>query len=141
MQSWDIEANLEPGGWKSSLSVFFLDSSISCEDPRLAIVGYKLFRCDHASNLRRGGVCLYFKDHLPLVLRHDLTTLDECLVCDIQNGSKRFFLTVLYRSPCQNIEQFSFFKQRCEETIININDCSPTIAKYIGDVNAKNSEW
>ena len=86
------------------------------------------------------GVCLYFRDHLPLPLRYDLTTLDECLVCEIQNGSKCFFLTVLYRSPSQSIEQFSLFKQRLQETIININDCSPTIAIYIGDFNTRNSE-
>ena len=73
------------------LTETFLDSSISSEDPRLAIEGYKLFRCDHPSNLRKGGVCLYFKDHLPLALRPDLTTLDEFLVCEIQNGFKRFF--------------------------------------------------
>ena len=119
MQSWDIETNPGPGGWRSSLSVChwnlnsisvedfsklsqistflnvhqfdifcltetFLDSSVSLEDTKLAIEGYKLFRCDHASNLRRDGVCLYFKDHLPLTLRPDLTTLDECLVCEIQ---------------------------------------------------------
>ena len=122
------------------LTETFLDSTISSEDPRLAIEGYKLFRCDHPSNLRRGGVCLYFKDYLPLVIRPNLTALVECLVCEIQNGSK-CFLTVLYRSPGQSIEQFSLFKQRWEETIININDCSPTIAMYIGDFNARNSEW
>ena len=33
------------------------------------------------------------------------------------------------------------FRQRWEETIININGCSPTIAIYIGDFNARNSEW
>ena len=38
----------------------------------------------------------------PLRPRPDLTTLDECLVCEIQNGFKRFFLTVLYRSPSQS---------------------------------------
>ena len=118
----------------------FLDSSISSEDPRLPIEGYKLFGCKHPSNLRRGGVCLYFKDHLPLVIRPNLTALDECFVCEIQNGFKRFIITVLYRSPSQSIEQFSLFKQRWEETIININDCSPTIAMYIGDFNARNSE-
>ena len=68
-------------------------------------------------------------------------TLDECLVCEIQTGSKRFFITVLYRSPSQSIEQFSLFKQRWEETIININDCSPTIAMHIEDFNAKNLKW
>ena len=123
------------------LTETFLDSSISSKGPRLAIKGYKLFCCDHPSKLRKGGVWLCFKDHLPLALRPNLTTLDECLVCEIQNGSKRFFLTVLYRSPSQSNEQFSLFRQRWEETIININDCSPTIAIYIGDFNARNSEW
>ena len=119
----------------------FLDSSISSEDLRIAIGGYKLFSCDHPSNLRRGGVCLYFKDHLPLALRPDLTTLDECLVCEIQIGFKRFILIVLYPSPSQSNEQFSLFTQRWEETIININECFPTIVIYIGDFNAENSEW
>ena len=123
------------------LTETFLESSISSEDPRLATEGYELFRCDHPSNLWRDGVCLYFKDHLPLALKPDLTTLDEHLACEIQNGSKRFFLTVLYRSPSQSIEQFSLFRQRWEETIININDCSPTIAMNIGHFNARNSEW
>ena len=84
---------------------------------------------------------MYFKDHLLLAIRPNLTTLDECLVCEIQNNSKHFFITVLYHSPSQSIEQFSLFKQRWEETIININDCSPTILMYIGDFNAKNLEW
>ena len=84
---------------------------------------------------------MYLKDNLQLALRPDSTTLDECLVCEIQNGSKLFYLTVLYHSPNQSIEQFSFFKQRWEKTIININDCSPTIAMYTGDFNARNSKW
>ena len=33
------------------------------------------------------------------------------------------------------------FKQRWEEIIIDINDCSSTVAVYIGDFNARNSEW
>ena len=78
------------------LTKTFLDSSISLEDPRLATGGYKLFCCNHPPNLQRGGVYSYFKDHLALALRPDLTTLDEYLVCEIQNGSKRFFLRVLY---------------------------------------------
>ena len=109
----------------------FSDSSISSEDLRLAIEGYKFFRFDHPCNLRRCAVCLYFKAHLPLAIRPNLITLDECLVCEIQNGTKRLFITVLCRSPSQSIEQFSLFKQRWEETVININDCAPTIAMYI----------
>ena len=84
---------------------------------------------------------MYYKDHLSLAIKPDLNSLDECLVCEIQNGSKCFFLTVLYRSSSQSIEQFSLSKQRWEETTININYCSSTITVYIGDYNARNSEW
>ena len=103
--------------------------------------GYKLSRCNHPSNLQKGGVYSYFNDHLTLALRPNLTTLDECLVCEIKNGSRRFFLRVLYLSPSKSIEQFSLFRQSWEETIINTNDCSPTIAIYIGAFNARNWEW
>ena len=103
--------------------------------------GYKLFRCNHPSNLQKGGVYSYFNDHLALALRPNLTTPDECLVCEIKNGSRRFLLRVLYLSPSKSIEQFSLFRQSWEETIINTNDCSPTIAIYIVVFNARNSEW
>ena len=39
------------------LSETFLDFSILDDDPRLAIDGYNLIRCDHPSNSRKGGVC------------------------------------------------------------------------------------
>ena len=44
------------------LTETFLDSSISSEDSRLVIEGYKLFRYDYPSNLRRDGVWLCFKE-------------------------------------------------------------------------------
>ena len=58
------------------LTKTFLGSSILLEDPRLALEGHKHFRCDHPYNLRRGKVCLYFNDNLPLALRPVLTTLN-----------------------------------------------------------------
>ena len=75
------------------LNETFLDSLISSEDPGLSIEGYKVFRCDHPSNLQRSGVRLYFKDHLPLAIMPNLTTMNEYLVCEIQNGSKYFFIS------------------------------------------------
>ena len=103
--------------------------------------GVQTFPLQPSIQLTEGWVYSHFKDHLSLALRPDLTTLDECLVCEIQNGSKRFFLRVLYLSPSQSIEQFSLLRQRWEQTIINTNDFSPTIAIYIVVFNARNSEW
>ena len=53
------------------LSETFLDSSIQDDDQGLAIDGYSLCMCDHPSNSRRGGVCIYFKDYLSLVRRSE----------------------------------------------------------------------
>ena len=115
----------------------FLTSHIMDDDPRLAIEGYEILRSDHPSDSRRGGVCVFYKDHLSLVGRPELTSLDECLVCEIKTGANRFLLCLCYRSPSQNQEQFANFAQNWEEKIINISDCSPTVSVFIGDFNAK----
>ena len=86
------------------LSETFLESSIENDDHRLEINGYTLLRCNHLSNTKRGGVCIYYKNHLALLERPDLTFLDECLVCEIKTGSSRTYLCHCYRSPSQSPE-------------------------------------
>ena len=51
------------------ISETFLDSSYSNDDVRLALNGYNLIRSDNINNTKRGGVCIYFKEHLPLTKR------------------------------------------------------------------------
>ena len=58
----------------------FLDSSIPIDDNRLSIPGYSMIRADHPSNTKRGRVCLYCKEHLPIIQRDDISNLQECLV-------------------------------------------------------------
>jgi len=123
------------------ISESFLDFSIGDDDPELKIDGYDFKRCDHPSNTKRGGVILYYRDHLPIVRRPELTQLDECLVCELKAGSNSFFICLCYRSPSQNADEFTSFKLKWEETIKNVNDCSPTFSIFIGDFNARNSEW
>ena len=48
------------------LSEAYLDSSISNNDDNLEISGYDLFRTDHLSNTKRDGVCIYYRNALPL---------------------------------------------------------------------------
>ena len=38
------------------------------EDNDLNLNGYSLLRADHPSNAKRGGVCIYYKENLPLKL-------------------------------------------------------------------------
>ena len=65
------------------LSETFLDSSIPNDENRINIAGYSLLRADHPSNTKKGGVCVYYKDFLPLIRKYDITDLKECLVMEI----------------------------------------------------------
>ena len=63
------------------------------------------------------------------------------MVCELSLGSKKCFVTLLYRSPSQTIDDFCVFKKHMEDTIININNKSPYISIFIGDFNARNFSW
>ena len=77
------------------LSETFLDSSFNSLDDRINIEGYNLLRADHPNDNKRGGVCMYFKEHLPILRRDDLCNLPECLVTEIRMGKKEMLLHVL----------------------------------------------
>ena len=60
------------------------------DDHKLKIDGYNLIRPDHPTDSKKGGIGIYYKEHIPLIRRDDLCTLDNCT-----------FLTCVYRSPSQ----------------------------------------
>ena len=123
------------------LTETFLDSSYPNDDPRLQLTGYSILRVDHPMNIKRGGVCIYYKDHLPLICKPNLTPLDECLVFELKVGNKKCFITVLYRSPSQSLEEFENFKNGWENTILSINNSNPFLTIFLGDFNARNTLW
>ena len=57
-------------------------------DDLINIDGYNLLREDHPNDNKRGGVCMYFKEHLPILRRDDLCNSPECLVTEIRMGKK-----------------------------------------------------
>ena len=100
-----------------------------------------MMRADHPSNTKRGGVCLYYKEHLPIIRRDDISNLQECLVTEITVKNKRCFLTCLYRSPSQNSEQIQSFCDSFDILMNNINSLNPAISIITGDFNGKCSKW
>ena len=44
----------------------FLDSSVENDGDRISIPEYNLLHADHPSKTKRGGVCIYYKDHLSI---------------------------------------------------------------------------
>ena len=83
------------------LTETFLNSSIQSRHNRITIEGYNLIRSDHPSDSKKGGVCIYYKEHIPLILRDDINTLNNYLVTGIRLQNEKCFLTCIYRSPSQ----------------------------------------
>ena len=48
------------------LSETYLDTSVPLYDINLEIQGYELIWSDHPSQHKRGGVCIYFRNSVPL---------------------------------------------------------------------------
>ena len=68
------------------LSETFLYPSIDSSDERITIERHNLLRADHPSNKERGGVCIYYKEHLPVIKRDDLCNLNDCLILEKRIG-------------------------------------------------------
>ena len=108
----------------------------------LQIEGYTLIRCDHPSNAALGGVCVYYKSNLPIILKPELTLLNECIIMELKVGNKKCFITCLYRSPANNTkEKIDEFVTNLEQTINNIDMKNPYASFILGDFNAKNTNW
>ena len=93
------------------LTETFPDSSIEIDDDRISIPGYNLLLADRPCNTKRGGFCVYYKDHLPVIKRKYLCQLNECLVTELRIGKKKCFFTCLYRSPTQTSNEFEISLQ------------------------------
>ena len=117
----------------------FLDSLSNSLDNPINIEGYNLLRADHPIDNKRGGVCMYFKEHLPILGHDDLCNLPECLVTEIRMGKKKCFFMCLYRSPRQSLDEFDTYCSNFNLFLSNINDLNPASSIVIGDSNARNS--
>ena len=122
------------------LSETYLDSSFPVDDISLNLKGYNLIRADHPLNVKRGGVCVYYKDTLPIKILN-ISQLSECLVLEILYDNKKCFITSLYRSPSQNSDEFESFLTKFEQLINSIYSLDPYLFIILGDFNAKLSSW
>ena len=124
-----------------ALSETYLNNSISNEDIPLQGFSHNVFRSDHPSNAKRGGVCLYYKEKLSIKQRPDLQILSECVVAEITSNRKKIFFVVLYRSHSQSFQQFKQFLDGVESMISNIKTLKPHCLVITGDFNCRSSKW
>ena len=124
-----------------ALSETYLNNSISNEAILLEGFSNDVFRSDHPSNGKRGGVCLYYKENMPIKQRIDLQTISECVVAEITSGRKKMFLVVLYRSSSQTSQEFGDFLDGFETMVTKIKDTKPHCLVITGDFNCKSIKW
>ena len=83
------------------LSETYLTSTTDTNDENLKIPGYIMYRVDHPSDVKRGGVCIYYKIMLPLKV---LLTIffQECINFEVSIANKKCRSIHLYRTPSQS---------------------------------------
>ena len=58
-----------------------------------------ILRSDKPSSIWNGGVCLYYKESLPIKERTDIETLPETIVAEIKLNRNKIFLVLSYCHP------------------------------------------
>ena len=102
----------------------------------MELLGYVLVRADNWTNTKRGGVCNYYRNSLPLKVI-DIQFLNECINFEIRIGGKLCSFLCLYRSPSQTRDIFETFADNFELTLDTIVNKNPFLTVALGDFNAK----
>ena len=112
---------------KVCLSETFLDSTISKDDENMQINWYSLLRTDHRNDIKRGGVCIYSKELLPLIRRNDLINIKDCLVTKINVNNEKCFFTCPSMSSSQNHDELERSYTNFDFLLFNINCFQPIV--------------
>ena len=122
------------------LSETYLDSSNLSDDDNFNLPGYSVVRADHVSIIKKGGVCIYFKNSLPLKVL-DIQLLQECINFEINIADKTCNFISFYRSPSQSKDEFESFADNLELNLDSIALRNPYLIVVLGDFNAQTKGW
>ena len=120
------------------LSDTYLDSSTP--DNLIEMEGYKLIRADHPNNIKRGGVCIYYKESLPVRVI-SIPYFNEALLLEMSCNNKKVMVSVIYRSPSQTNDEFDTFLSNFQMLLNDINNRKPSLSVVTGDFNSRCSSW
>ena len=97
-------------------------------------------RTDHLSEEKRGGLCIYYKNKLPLKVL-DKHILRECIDFEIKVENKLCKFIVLYPSPSQSQDTLESFIDNLELNTDAIAAKNSYLIGILGDLNAKLTTW
>ena len=120
------------------LSETYLDSSIP--DNLIDIKGYNLVCADHPDIIKTGGVCIYYKDSLPVRIKL-FPYPKETLFLEMIHNNKMVIVSVIYRSPSQNNSKLDSFLTKVHQLLSEINKCKPFLAVITMGFNERSPAW
>ena len=114
-----------------------LTGNISNDDIHISGFSPGPFRPDKASTIRNGGVCLYFKESLPIKERCDLEIIPETIVAEIKLHRKKVFIVLSYRHPNMSNDEIAEYLSLLEKINESIHKENPSGSIFCGDFNAR----
>ena len=124
-----------------ALSETNLNATIHNEEILVEGFSKEIFRNDHPSGDKQGGVCIYFKENLPIKRRKALEIMQETIVCEISLRHKKIFFVAVYRSPNQTNDEFEVFYNKLQDTLDKIKDAKPHSTILTGDFNCRSTQF
>ena len=102
----------------------------------------KPFRKDDPSGDRYRGICVYYKENLPIKQRSDLEMLlADGIVTEIASGRKNFFFVAVYRPHHMSADNFEMFIRRIELLTDSMSDEKPHCIIFAVDFNSRCKKW
>ena len=73
-----------------------------------SLSGYNLTRADHPDDVKRGGICMYYKENFSL---RSISTsyFDQCLLYKVTCQNQKGYVAVIYCSSSQSCNKFEDF--------------------------------
>ena len=117
------------------VSETFLNFETAPKNPNL-----EMYRADHPSSCKRGSVCIFYKETLPLRALN-ISNLNECINFEVSIANRVCRFIHLYRSPSQAQDEFQIFRSNLGVNLDSLSSCKSFLTIMIGDYNAKSKQW
>ena len=117
-------------------SIFNYDLISICDT---LLSDYTFVPANNPANSRNGGVGLFYKNSLPVIVRNDLS-FDELIVVELKFGRKKYFLLFYIELLLLTIPLLNF-KISCQTLYSKIKTENPFAIFFTGDFNAHSQLW
>ena len=118
----------------------YFDSTFLEGDRSFHLNGYNLFRADHPSNKRWGGLCIYHKESLG-AYEGKLLKLSEYVICEFSLQNCKGYIGVVYRSPSQGNTESENLLSDFDELLCKTASTNSLFIIILGDFDATSSSW